>query len=90
MRLLQVLPLVYATAHALKGTPPPFLPRYDDQYIVSRLPERGPIAPLAELKTVSTVVELRRENASSISSIYVQAIRAQAAGRRPEWSRVTV
>jgi len=45
---------------------------------------------LSTLEVTDQVVELERGNGSSLSSMYVNAIRAQAAGESPIYSRLQV
>jgi hypothetical protein len=58
------------------------------QFTVQRMPLRGNLEPMSKLEVVDSVIELKRGDMSSLSSMYVQAIRAQAGGGTFNVSRV--
>ncbi|KAK6434660.1 hypothetical protein LTR95_009158 [Oleoguttula sp. CCFEE 5521] len=79
---------VSAAAIKLKGPPAAPIPHFEHAYTVNRLPSRGSMQPMSELKTVENVIRLTRGNGSSLSSLYVQAMRLQDTGREGSYSRL--
>ena len=58
--------------------------------MVNRLVINTASETLSKLTVTDQVVELERGNGSSLSSLYVNAIRAQAGGDNPFYSRLQV
>lgn len=58
--------------------------------MVNRLVIEAASETLSTLEVTKKVVELERGNGSSLSSLYVNAIRAQAGGENPFYSRLQV
>lgn len=59
-----------------------------DELFVSRLATEKPAESLSQLSITDHVLNLQRGNGSSLSSLYVNTIRAQAAGENPYHSRL--
>ena len=70
---MTALLLFYGVVTALKNDP--VLPFHGAGFTVSRIPIAGNPLPMAELKIAEHVVPLKRGNAKSLSSTYVQAMR---------------
>lgn len=70
--------LFLGAAAALKATTN--VPIVDDLLTVSRLPSAYNPSPLSELKVTNNVVQLKRAESYSLSAMYLQQLRRQAAG----------
>lgn len=57
-------------------------------FVVSRIAIDEPSDSYSPLHISDHVIKLERGNGSSLSSLYVNAIRAQAAGEDPHYSRI--
>lgn len=55
-----------------------YSPEFDDNLVVSSLPNVAPISAPSELNVVDNVIELKKGEGRSLSSMYVQAIRIAA------------
>src|ERR1700712_3025242 len=76
--------LLASFAAALRTAP--HLPNgINEDVTISRLPTQYEPGPLTELKVTDNVINLKRADSWSMSSVYVQALR-----RRPGVSRATV
>ena len=62
----------------------------DEQFFVNRLAVEEPSENINTPEISEHVVRLERGNGSSLSSLYVNAIRAQANGENPAYSRLQV
>ena len=68
--------LLAGAATALKSDP--YLPHHGADFTISRLPMPRNVQPLADLQITDHVVELKRGNSKSLSSIFVQTLRKQS------------
>lgn len=78
---------------AVKGfTTDPDLPAPPDgaNFVINRIPMSANVQPMSELVVTDHVVNLKRGNSKSLSSIYVQAMRKQLLSPTEEDSRLTV
>ncbi len=74
---ITALLLLVRVATALKTEPElPQVPHGAD-FMISRLPMSGNVQPMSELVVTEHVVNLKRGNSKSLSSVYVQAMRKQ-------------
>lgn len=62
----------------------------DEQFFVNRLAAEKPSETINIPEISEHVIRLERGNGSSMSSMYVNAIRAQANGEIPAYSRLQV
>lgn len=71
-----VLLLFLGLATALKSDPT--LPQHGADFMISRLPMSENVLPLSDLQVTNHVVNLKRGNSKSLSSIFVQTLRKQS------------
>lgn len=80
MALFSLLWLASA-ASALRAAP--YLPNdVNEHFTISRLQSQYKPGPLTELKVTDNVINLKRADSWSLSSVYVQGLRRQAAAER--------
>lgn len=90
MALPALLLLLFASwTGALRGRGPR-MPRDlpPGGFVISRIAIDEPSDSYSPLHISDHVIKLERGNGSSLSSLYVNAIRAQAAGEDPHYSRI--
>lgn len=88
MALPALLLLLFTSwSQALRG---PRMPRDlpPGGFVVSRIPVEKPSNSYSPLHITENVLQLKKGNGSSLSSLYVNAMRAQAAGEDPHYSRI--
>ena len=84
--------LLLAVASCIKMDQDPDLPTPPPgaNFLISRLPMPGHLEPMSELQVTDHVVNLRRGNSKSLSSVYVQTMRKISMTSLEEDSRLTV
>lgn len=82
--------LLFGVATALKTDPDLPQPPHGAAFTISRLPMSGNAQALSELAITDHVVNLKRGNSKSLSSIYVQTMRKQSKTALDGDSRLTV
>ena len=85
-----LLLLLLRVAAGLKVDPDLPTPPHGADFMISRLPMSEYVQPMSELKVTDHVVELKRSNSKSLSSIYVQSMRKQSMAALEGDSRLTV
>ena len=85
-----LLLLLLGVAAGLKVDPDLPTPPHDADFMISRLPMSEHVQPMSELKVTDHVVELKRSNSKSLSSIYVQTMRKQSMAALAGDSRLSV
>ena len=81
--------LLFGVAAALKTDAGLPQPPHGANFMISRLPMSGNVQALSELTITDHVVNLKRSNSKSLSSIYVQTMRKQSMAALEEDSRLT-
>jgi hypothetical protein len=82
--------LLFRVAIALKAYPDIPQPPLGAGFTISRLPMSGNVQAMSELAITDHVVNLKRGNSKSLSSIYVQYMRKQSMSAAEGDSRLTV
>ena len=75
---IAALLLLLRVAAGLKVDPDLPQPPHGADFMISRLPMSETVQPMSELIVTDHVVELKRSNSKSLSSIYVQTLRKQS------------
>ena len=82
--------LLLRVVSTLKIDPDLPQPPHGAEFMISRLPVSENVQPLSELVVTDHVVNLKRGNSKSLSSIYVQTMRKQSLAALEGDSRLSV
>ena len=90
MEIAVLLLLLLGVAAGLKVDPDLPTPPHGADFMISRLPMSEHVQPMSELTVTDHVVQLKRSNSKSLSSIYVQTMRKQSTAALEGDSRLSV